>query len=136
MNYIVLDLEWNQAADLKTKQENTLVFEIIEIGAVKLDKDKNRTGTFHEFIKPQVFRKMNEMTGELVHINFEQLKNCRKFPDVADSFLRWCGEDYIFCTWGNLDLLELQRNMDYYNMTPLSQKPIVYYDIQKIKAHA
>ena len=132
MNYIVLDLEWNQAADLKTKQENTLVFEIIEIGAVKLDKDKNRTGTFHEFIKPQVFRKMNEMTGELVHINFEQLKNCRKFPDVADSFLRWCGEDYIFCTWGNLDLLELQRNMDYYNMTPLSQKPIVYYDIQKL----
>lgn len=132
MNYIVLDMEWNQAADLKTKQENELVFEIIEIGAVKLDKDKNQIGTFHELIKPQVFHKMHEVTGELVHINLEQLNGCRTFANVAESFLRWCGDDYIFCTWGNLDLLELQRNMDYYNMTQLSKKPIRYYDVQKL----
>ncbi len=41
MNYIVFDLEWNQAADLKTRRENRLLFEIIEIGAIKLNEKKN-----------------------------------------------------------------------------------------------
>ena len=43
MDYIVLDLEWNQASDLKTKMESELLFEILEIGAVKLNSEK-KTG--------------------------------------------------------------------------------------------
>lgn len=132
MNYIVLDLEWNQAADTKTKEENQLIFEIIEIGAVKLNKDKKQIASFHELIKPQVFHKMHQITGELIHLKIEQLENCRTFTEVAKDFLAWCGEDYIFCTWGNLDLLELQRNMDYYNMKPLTDRPLKYYDVQKL----
>ena len=132
MNYIVFDLEWNQACDLKTKLESSLTFEIIEIGAVKLNEEKEKIDDFHELIKPQVFQKMNQVTGELIHLSMEQLRNCRTFPEVADDFVKWCGSDYVFCTWGNLDLLELQRNMDYYNMTPVSEKTIRYYDVQKL----
>ncbi|MDE7323387.1 MAG: exonuclease domain-containing protein [Lachnospiraceae bacterium] len=132
MNYIVFDLEWNQAADLKAKQENNLTFEIIEIGAVKLNEKKEQTDDFHELIKPQVFHKMNQVTGELIHIKMEQLEGCRSFPDVAADFVKWCGNDFVFCTWGNLDITELQRNMDYYKMTPVSQKTIKYLDIQKL----
>ena len=42
MNYIVLDLEWNQSnSDSKARKDSDLpVFEIIEIGAVKLNKNK------------------------------------------------------------------------------------------------
>lgn len=132
MNYIVLDLEWNQAADTKTKLETRLLFEIIEIGAVKLNEQKKQIDTFHELIRPQVFRKMNQITSELIHLRMEQLSNCRTFVEVADDFLRWCGEDYIFCTWGNLDLLELQRNMDYYHMKAITNTPLKYYDVQKL----
>lgn len=132
MNYIVLDLEWNQAADLKTKIENQLLFEIIEVGAVKLNEYKQQTDSFHELIKPQVFHIMNQITGELVHLSIDQLDNCRSFKEVVSDFIKWCGEDYIFCTWGNLDLLELQRNMDYYNMPQLADGPIKYYDVQKL----
>ena len=132
MDYIVLDLEWNQAADLKTKLENELVFEIIEIGAVKLNNDRIQTDTFHELIKPQVFHAMNQVTGELVHLSMEELENGRAFEAVSDDFIKWCGEEYVFCTWGNLDLMELQRNMDYYGMTPISQGPIKYFDVQKL----
>ena len=132
MNYIVFDLEWNQACDLKTKLENSLTFEIIEIGAVKLNEERQQIGDFHELIKPQVFQKMNQITGDLIHLSMEQLRNCRTFPEVAADFVKWCGSDYVFCTWGNLDLLELQRNMDYYNMTPVSEKTIRYYDVQKL----
>ena len=39
MNYIILDLEWNQADDLKTKLESELTFEIIEVGAIKLNSE-------------------------------------------------------------------------------------------------
>ena len=132
MNYIVFDLEWNQAADLKTRRENSLLFEIIEIGAVKLNEKNELIGHFHELIKPQVFHAMNQVTGELIHLKMDQLENCRSFPEVADDFLEWCGSDCIFCTWGNLDLTELQKNMDYYNMTPVSEKTIWFYDVQKL----
>ena len=125
-------MEWNQAADPKTKEENQLIFEIIEIGAVKLNEEKKQIASFHELIRPQVFHRMHQITGELIHLKMEQLENCRTFTEVAKDFLEWCGEDYVFCTWGNLDLLELQRNMDYYQMPPLSDKPLRYYDVQKL----
>lgn len=54
MNYIILDLEWNQADDLKTKLESDLMFEIIEIGAIKLDSETKQADSFHELIKPVV----------------------------------------------------------------------------------
>ena len=48
MNYIVLDLEFNQPYNFKTGKRSPLVaecpFEIIQIGAVKLDENFNITG--------------------------------------------------------------------------------------------
>ena len=41
MNYIVMDLEWNQSAKGKQFSEDHFPFEIIQIGAVKLDENKN-----------------------------------------------------------------------------------------------
>ena len=58
-----MDLEWDQASDEKTKKANELLFEIIEIGAIKLYDRKNPIDSFHELIKPQVFRRMNAITG-------------------------------------------------------------------------
>ena len=37
MNYIVFDLEWNQSAEGKECSVEHMPFEIIEIGAVKLN---------------------------------------------------------------------------------------------------
>ncbi|MDE6219153.1 MAG: exonuclease domain-containing protein [Lachnospiraceae bacterium] len=132
MNYIIFDLEWNQAADLRTRRANRLLFEIIEIGAVKLNEKREQIDDFHELIKPQVFHTMNQVTGDLIHLKMEQLENCRSFLEVASDFIKWCGSDYIFCTWGSLDLTELQKNMDYYHMTPVSEKTLRYYDVQKL----
>ena len=38
MNYIVFDLEWNQCPYGKERENRRLPFEILEIGAVKLDE--------------------------------------------------------------------------------------------------
>ncbi len=41
MNYIVFDLEWNQGNCRKKESDHEEIpFEIIEIGAIKLDKRK------------------------------------------------------------------------------------------------
>ena len=134
MDYIIFDLEWNQSSHPGEVDENgnTLPFEIVEIGAVKLNENRDMIGEFSELIKPQIYHEMHYITSKLIHLQMEQLEKGKPFTEVMEQFLDWCGEDCIFCTWGPLDLLELQRNMRYYGMEPLSDKPIRYYDIQKL----
>lgn len=133
MNYIVFDLEWNQSSTGAEEEAERLPFEIVEIGAVKLDDTGVRTGEFNRLIRPQVYKQMHRITGELIHLDMEQLENEHSFAEVAQDFLNWCGtEPYLFCTWGSLDLMELQRNMEFYDMTPLSDGPIAYLDVQKL----
>lgn len=134
MNYIIFDLEWNQSSHPGGVDENgnALPFEIVEIGAVKLNENRDMIGEFSELIKPQIYHEMHYITSKLIHLQMEQLEKGKPFVEVMEQFLEWCGDDCIFCTWGPLDLLELQRNMRYYGMLPLSDKPIKYYDIQKL----
>lgn len=133
MNYIVLDLEWNQSNTGKEKEVSALPFEIIEIGAIKLNDERVMISEFCELVKPQVYHEMHKITSKLIHMQMEELERGLPFAEVAQRFLEWCGEEeYIFCTWGSLDLVELQRNMKYYNMTPLSDKPFAFLDVQKL----
>ena len=134
MNYIIFDLEWNQSSGAERQDANgrTLPFEIVEIGAVKLNESRDMIGEFSELVKPQIYHEMHYITSKLIHLQMEQLEKGRPFSEVMEEFLEWCGDDCIFCTWGPLDLLELQRNMRYYGMLPLSDKPIKFYDIQKL----
>ena len=133
MNYIIMDLEWNQSAT--TAGANPAIpFEIIEIGAVKLNSDKVMIDEFSALIKPQVYKTMHYMTGKLVHIKMAELKHEQPFEEVMERFLDWCGEDYVFGTWGPLDLTELQRNMVFFGFKPFMNGPLAFYDIQKLFA--
>ncbi len=133
MNYIVLDLEWNQSNTGKEPEVRRLPFEVIEIGAIQLNDNCVMLREFNRLIKPRVYHEMHYITSRLIHMQMEELERGRPFPEVMGAFLEWCGEEpYIFCTWGTLDLTELQRNMKFYNMTPLSDKPIPYLDVQKL----
>lgn len=132
MNYIVLDFEWNQSTDQRNRHMADIPFEIIEIGAVKLNENKEKIDEFSELIKPQVYQRLHYITKKLIHLKMTELENSRFFQDVISDFFAWCGEEYIFCTWGSLDLIELQRNMRYYGMEPLTEEPLKYLDIQKL----
>ncbi len=134
MNYIVFDLEWNQSPSGKEDSVDHLPFEIIEIGAVKLDCRFQELGQFHRLIQPQVYRKMHFKISEVTHMNMAQLRQeGESFPGVMEDFLNWCGEDeFVFCTWGSMDLTELQRNMVYHGLEIPFSVPLLYYDIQKL----
>ncbi len=132
MNYIVFDLEWNQSNSGLEPEIKELPFEIIEIGAVKLNNEMKFIGEFSELIKPVVYQEMHYITKKLIHLQMTELQKGRPFPIVLDEFLEWCGEDSIFCTWGPLDLVELQRNMRFYGIKSLSEKPFRFFDVQKL----
>lgn len=132
MNYIVVDLEWNQSNTGKEPEAKEIPFEIIDIGAVKLNSERIKAGEFNQLVKPAVYQQMHKITGNLIHLHMEDLEKGRPFTEVMEEFLSWCGEDYIFCTWGPLDVFEIQRNMHFYHMPPLSSAPIRFLDVQKL----
>lgn len=132
MNYIVVDLEWNQSNTGEEPEVKEIPFEIIDIGAVKLNSERNMIDEFNQLVKPAVYQHMHKITGNLVHLHMQDLQKGRPFVEVMEEFVAWCDKDYIFCTWGPLDLLELQRNMHYYHMNPLSDRPIRFLDVQKL----
>lgn len=132
MNYIVIDLEWNQSDTGEEPEAKEIPFEIIDIGAVKLDADRGMVSEFNQLVKPAVYQHMHKITGNLIHLHMTDLQKGKPFTEVMDEFLAWCGTDFIFCTWGPSDLFELQRNMHYYHMEPLSKVPIRFLDVQKL----
>ncbi len=131
-NYIVFDLEWNQGEAPVTVGDKTLVFEIVEIGAVKLNEKREKIGEFSRLIKPQVHKEMHRITSKLIHLSMDDLEKGDSFQKVASDFLEWCGEDPKFCSWGPLDLREFQCNLDFYGMPLLSDRPLAFYDAQKL----
>ncbi|MCI5648160.1 MAG: exonuclease domain-containing protein [Fusicatenibacter sp.] len=134
MNYVVFDLEWNQCPYGKEQENPALPFEIIEIGAVKLDSARQIVDTFHRLIRPVVYKHLHHRTREVVGITEEELKGGVPFSQGLREFLNFAGGECMFCTWGPGDLTELQRNMKYYGLLSLLRGPIHFYDVQKLFA--
>ena len=69
MNYVVVDLEWNQAMSSKSSVFNKLPIhlrgEIIEIGAVKLNDDLSVGEEFTIDVKPIYFKRMHYKVKKL-----------------------------------------------------------------------
>lgn len=132
MNYIVFDLEWNQSS--KPGAENDLLpFEIIEIGAVKLNSKLKIIDEYSSIIRPQIYPKLQKHIRDMLNYDESLLRTGRYFDTVCKEFLDWCGEDYTFSSWGPLDLYYLQQNMDFYMIEPFTS-PLRFYNLQEIFA--
>lgn len=132
MNFIVLDLEWNQSNTGEEPEVAEIPFEIIDIGAIKLNNKRIMIDEFNSLVKPAVYQHMHKITSKIIHLHMQDLQKGRPFNEVMDEFLTWCGKDSIFCTWGPLDLFEMQRNLRFFGMEPLSSQPIRFLDVQKL----
>lgn len=133
MNYIVFDLEWNQSPKGKEGAIDHLPFEIIEIGAIKLDENRNPIGEFQQLVSPSVYSQIHYKISEVTHLDMKTLqREGVPFSEAISSFLAWCGKDFWFVTWGSMDLTELQRNMVYFGEEIPFPMPLLYYDLQKL----
>jgi len=115
MEYIVLDLEWNQAMSAKSSIYNKLPIhlrgEIIQIGAVKLNADMTPGEEFHIDIRPVYFRRMHHKVKKLTGFDAERLKNGVSFPDAMAAFRAFCGDGCTFLTWGYDDKGIMEQNI-------------------------
>lgn len=120
MEYIVFDLEFNQDFSRpESRKACRSCFEIIEIGAVKLDRDLNETGAFRRFVKPAIYPEINPFVTELTGITTDQLGSEEPFPAVYKDFAGFAGgSDTVFCVWGMADMKELYRNIEFHELDP------------------
>lgn len=115
MNYVVVDLEWNQAMSSKSSVFNKLPIhlsgEIIEIGAVKLREDMSPGEEFTIDVKPVYFRRMHYKVKKITGFDKERLAHGIAFADALEQLRQWCGDDVTFITWGNDDQRIMEQNI-------------------------
>lgn len=109
MNFIVFDLEatcWDGAPD-------HMVQEIIEIGALKLNRFGEEEGRFSMLIRPILNPVLSTYCKNLTTIDQIEINRANTFPVVIDAFLDWVEADddeYVLCSWGGKDKLLLLQD--------------------------
>ena len=121
MNYIVLDMEWNQPWPGSPSAKKVLPVhirgEIIQIGAVRVTEDQVVTDEFQIMIKPKYYRHLNRRVSKLTGIKESRLKEEGvAFAYAMEQFRAWCGEDIIFLTWGFDDIGILRENLQLHGL--------------------
>ena len=121
MNYIVLDMEWNQPWPGSPSARKVLPVqirgEIIQIGAVRITEDKQVGDEFQVLIKPKFYRRLNRRVSKLTGIKETQLREEGvPMEEAMERFRSWCGEDVIFLTWGFDDITILRENLQLYGI--------------------
>lgn len=116
MNYIVLDMEWNQPLSPGQTVRTPVILhgEIIRIGAVKL----NNFERFSCSVKPRFYKKLHSGVARLTGLKNADLKDGLSFAEAFEQFRVWCGTNFSFLTWGADDIFMLQDNLKVNGLDP------------------
>jgi inhibitor of KinA sporulation pathway (predicted exonuclease) len=141
MNYIIYDLEFNQknynsdetinnTVEAEINNISNIPFEIIQIGALKLDANLQTISTFDSLIKPIIYRTIHPFVENLTKITNDKVASAKNFIHVYEDFLEFIGNDeFTLCVWGSADIKELVRNIKFYKLS--NSYDYKYIDIQK-----
>ncbi len=121
MDYIVLDMEWNQPWPGSPSSKKVLPVqirgEILQIGAVRVTEDHQVADEFQVLIKPKYYRRLNRRVSKLTGIKESRLREEGiSMADAMAQFRAWCGEDVTFLTWGFDDITILKENLQLYGL--------------------
>ena len=119
MTYIILDLEWNQPISYQSRTYrevgDKLIFEMIQIGAVKLDADLNPADTISIPIAPTHYLRIHPRIRRMTGLDSETLAGAPAFREALEQFAAWCGDDYTLLTWGIDDVSVLYQNIRFFH---------------------
>ncbi len=121
MDYIVLDMEWNQPWPGSPSAKKVLPVqirgEILQIGAVRVTETQQVADEFQVLVKPKYYRRLNRRVSKLTGIKESRLRE-EGIPmtEAMARFRAWCGEDVIFLTWGFDDITILKENLQLYGI--------------------
>lgn len=119
--------------DKNTKDSSNgryLPFEILQIGAIKMDSALITLNTFNQLVKPSIYTKVNSYITELTGITTKEVLEKEPFPKVYNDFLDFIEDkNSVFCVWGVADVKELYRSARYYSLDT-SKLPNHYINLQ------
>ena len=102
MDYIVLDMEWNQPYAGSPSSRKVLPVqirgEIIQIGAVRITEDQQVADEFQVLIKPKYFRRLNRRVSKLTGIKEAQLRE-EALPEGKQSIGNNHNSDFHYRVW-------------------------------------
>lgn len=135
MNYIVLDLEWNQPAWRGAMVEKPvhLVGEIVQIGAVRLNKKFRIKKELRLGVAPKFYKKLHRKVSRITGLTAEDLKNGLPFDKAMKKLRRFCGKNFVFLTWGPDDIPMLLDNLRLHAMDDKWVPEV--FDLQVFFAH-
>ena len=122
MDYIVLDMEWNQPWPGSPSARKVLPVqirgEIIQMGAVRVSEDQQiHEDEFQVMVRPKYYRSLNRRVSKLTGIKESRLKaEGIPFAEAIEAFRAWCGEDVVFLTWGFDDITILRENLQLHEL--------------------
>lgn len=133
MEYIVFDLEFNQSVKKKenrTNKEKLCPFEIIQLGAVKLNSDLKLIDTFDSFVKPSLYHEIHPYVSKITGIKISDISDAPSFDKVFKEFVKFISDsDSILCIWGKSDIKEIYRNASLHKLS-CEKIPKSYIDVQ------
>ena len=121
MDYIVLDMEWNQPWPGSPSAKKVLPVqirgEILQIGAVRITQAQEVADEFQVLIRPKYYRRLNRRVSKLTGIKESRLREEGvPMAQAIQDFRAWCGDDVIFLTWGFDDITILKENLQLYGL--------------------
>ena len=134
MTYIVLDLEWNQPVSYQSRAYrevgDKLIFEMIQIGAVRLGPDLTPAEAISIPIAPTHYLKIHPRIKRMTGLDSEKLAGAPAFREALQQFASWCGDDYTLLTWGIDDVSVLYQNIHFFHCEDIVLPPLC--DIQRL----
>ena len=132
MQYIVVDLEWNQPVSYNSavyrRVGDSLMFEVIQFGAVKLSEELQVVDSVSIPVRPTQYTSIHPRVRRMTHLGREELADAPVFLDAMEQFAQWCGEDYVLLTWGCDDISVLKQNIDFFGYEGEMPR---FFDIQR-----
>ena len=113
--YLVVDLE---ATCCDRKSIPSSKREIIEIGAVMVDRDLNAISEFQTFVRPVRFPALTSFCTELTTIAQTHIAEAPTYSDAMKAFQTWIQHypEFVFCAWGDFDRRQIRQDCKFHQV--------------------
>ena len=114
--YLVVDLEATCDEDKRIPREE---MEVIEIGAVVLDKHYDEVDRFTTFVKPMVHPVLTPFCFKLTTIRQSQVDKAPGFADAVGRFEAWFRpySPVLWSSWGYYDARQFEQDCQRHGVT-------------------
>ncbi|MGL4850013.1 MAG: exonuclease domain-containing protein [Clostridium sp.] len=140
MGYVIIDLEFNRLDNIEKYYPNiyeeheglrevNVESEIIEIGAIKVDKYMKIEDELKVYIKPSIFPILNPEIINITKITNKELEQGVSFAEAIDKLKEFV-EGNILCSWAKDDVAQIIINSHYHKYEDIKWVK-KYLDIQE-----